>query len=851
MHSSQDLAGSPFPIRKGITQALAALTVLIGCLALLGWMFDYPLLKSIFPGFVEMKANSAVCFIALGLSLSLLHESSSSFWKKVLGRILAVFAGLLSAATLSQYIFAWDLGIDLFLFKEATGAVGTTHPGRMAPQAAFSFVCKSLALLTLDWETKHGQRPSQYISLVTLLPPLQALLAYAYGVKSLFGVGSLTLITQMAVPTAAAFLVLTLGTLLARSQNGFVKTFFDSGIGSLSARRLLLPAALTPIAMGWFLVIGEHGGIYATGFGITILVLSSIVVLTLLISRSAQQLNRIDAERSAAKDALRKVNIELENRFQQRTADLKESQRQLATLLSNLPGLAYRCRNDPNWTMEFVSEGIQGLLGYSAQDLIGNKKMAYSDVIHPEDRDRIWEVVQVGLRAKAPFEIQYRVTTAEGKTIWVWEKGRGVFSEAGDLLALEGFVIDVTDRVLAMENLTEEKLRLMSSEKAAVEASKLKSEFLANMSHEIRTPINGVIGMTGLLLDTRLTSEQREFATNIERSADSLLTVINDILDFSKVEAGKMDIERVDFDLIQLLDDVCSSLQLSAEKKNLPLLLEKTALDDVAYVGDPGRIRQVLTNLLSNAIKFTQKGKVSVKVSNQARVGDLAHIRFEVSDTGIGIPQSSKSRIFQAFSQADSSTTRRFGGTGLGLSICQSLVHLMDGEIGFESEENRGSTFWFSLKLKTSERSERRQQSELAMPPLVERERTVRVLVAEDNPINQKVAIMQLRKLGLQADAVANGYEVLEALRTLPYDIVLMDCQMPDMDGYEATQLIRAGVKMPFAKIPIVAMTANAIKGDMERCLAAGMNDYLGKPVKPEELARVLSKWLPPKKSAA
>ncbi|HYX33264.1 MAG TPA: ATP-binding protein [Oligoflexus sp.] len=836
---------------QNVSRLMAGATVLIGTLVLVGWIFDVSILKSLIPGFVEMKANAAICFTTLGAALYLLHLNNSFSWQRRLAQFLCCFTCLVATATLSQYLFGWDLGIDLLLFHENLQAVHTVHPGRMAAQTAFNFICKALALLVIDWETKRGHRPSQYISLITLILPFQALLAYAYGVKTLFGVGSFLQVTQMAVHAALGFILLSLGTLLARPNAGFMKSFFSGGIGSISGRRLLVPAAWIPIVMGWFLSVGEKGQFYATGFGITMLVLSSTIILCLFIWRSARDLNEMDAQRSAAKDALRKINSELESRIQQRTADLNESQRRLATLLSNVPGMAYRCRNDQNWTMEFVSEGVLSVLGFTAEYFLENKGLSYSDVIHQEDRDRVWQKVQEGLQAKVPFELQYRVNTSAGNTIWVWEKGRGVFSDTGELLALEGFVIDVTDRVLALENLTEEKLRLMSSEKSAVEASKLKSEFLANMSHEIRTPINGVVGMTGLLLDTRLTAEQRDFANSIERSADALLTVINDILDFSKVEAGKMDIELVDFDLGQLIDDVSSTLQLSAQQKGLPLVVDTASLQKIAYIGDSGRIRQILMNLLSNAIKFTAKGKVCLSVRSERSGAEYSSILFTVQDTGMGIPASSKNRMFQAFSQADSSTTRRYGGTGLGLSICRSLVQLMDGEIGFESEEGRGSTFWFRLNLKKGGELERPSTTHEPVLPLVSRDKAVRVLIAEDNPINQKVAILQLKKLGLQADAVANGYEVLEALRTLPYDIILMDCQMPDMDGYEATRIIRSSTKMPFSRIPIVAMTANAIKGDMDRCLESGMNDYLGKPVKLEEIARVLAKWLPGVETAA
>ncbi len=394
-----------------------------------------------------------------------------------------------------------------------------------------------------------------------------------------------------------------------------------------------------------------------------------------------------------------------------------------------------------------------------------------------------------------------------------------------------------------------ERTALLLSQRAAQESSQLKSQFLANMSHEIRTPINGVMGMSGLLLETRLTPEQREYAESIRLSAETLLTIINDILDFSKIEAGKMELEVLEFDLGALLQEVVKTTVYAARTKSLPLVLEELPRLERALRGDSARIRQVLLNLVTNAIKFTDEGKVSIRVRVESDAGDRTCVRFEVSDTGIGIPQAALGRMFKAFSQADASTTRRFGGTGLGLSICKRLVELMGGDIGVESHEGRGSTFWFRLNLQKGsilnpEICELPSRPEAARAYLGRR-----VLVAEDNTINQKVIARQLEKLGLHVDVVANGSEAIDALRNIPYDIVLMDCQMPELDGYEATGIIRKSESMPFREIPIIALTANAVKGDRERCIAAGMSDYLCKPVKLTELEAMMSKWLEAKPS--
>ena len=388
---------------------------------------------------------------------------------------------------------------------------------------------------------------------------------------------------------------------------------------------------------------------------------------------------------------------------------------------------------------------------------------------------------------------------------------------------------------------TQEELK--KAKNIAEDAATAKAMFLANMSHEIRTPLNGIVGMVDILSQTVLDSQQKEYLEIIDISTETLLMIINDILDFSKIEAGQISFERIKFNLREEVEEVNKLLSYKAKQKKLKLSVDISKEVPEMVYGDPLRLKQVLINLINNAIKFTEEGFVHVRVIQERDLGKKQKIRFEVSDSGIGISPENQKKLFQSFSQADTSTTRKFGGTGLGLAISKNLSNMMEGEIGVESEEGKGSVFWFTAVLDEAlsvgeiEVVEKYNTSEKV-------DNILNILMAEDNVINQKVLMLSIQKLGHSVKIANNGIIAVEMFGKDKFDLILMDIQMPGMDGMEATREIRRieAERGDASCVPIIAMTANIYKEDIKRFLANGMTDHLGKPFKPADLANIIDK---------
>jgi PAS domain S-box-containing protein len=564
-----------------------------------------------------------------------------------------------------------------------------------------------------------------------------------------------------------------------------------------------------------------------------------------------QKLVQQNARLQVVDQQLRKSRDELELNVANRTAELQEAKNSAERLKEHFQLLLDSTGEgiygiDTNGKCSFVNHASARMLGYRVEEMLGRD---IHQLIHDRHLDGsdfpladcpIYRSLHTGqscrihedtfwTRDNKPLPVEY--------SSYPMRVGNGV---VGAVVAFS----DITARKLV-------ELELRQAKELAERASQTKSEFLARMSHEIRTPLNGVVGMIDQLVNSELTDKQKRYTSLARIAAESLMSVINDILDFSRIEAGKVEIDSVEFDLYQMVGDLVDLFKPVAGGKHLELSCSLQQDMPRRLTGDSNRIRQVLTNLIANAIKFTAAGSIRIYINLQTLDPGHCLIHVEIVDTGMGIPPEQIEHLFKRFSQLDSSITRQFGGTGLGLAICKRLVELMGGQIGVHSIPKQGSTFWFTLPLQICASSPSIRPSQLPMQTKVWQFPVLKglhLLVAEDNEMNQFVVQETLKRVGCTCDIAADGIRAVQDVGRRRYDLILMDCQMPEMDGLEATRRIRQIEQSTSAtlRIPIIALTAEAIAGDRERCLASGMDGYISKPINAEELFAEISRLTAP-----
>lgn len=787
----------PFRILRNFAGLASLLT---GSLVLLGWLYQIPALTQIKPGLTAMNPLAALLFTVTAIGL--LCHSGRLKW------LIKPVAAVIVAATLLKIADLWAgmLPIDAFLFADHLVIDG--KPNRMAPNTAVAFLLVGLSLFASSLRQNRAPAVAQSLAFGVMLISLFALVGYGLGINKLHSIAAFI---PMALHTAMALMLVSIGLLCLLPGKALMAVVRSPGAAGAMAKTVLPLAIMIPILIGAMRLWGQNNGYYGTEAGIALQVVANVFVTFLLLMATIIALYRSDLARKDREQALQ---------ISEEQYRLAESVAKVGHWRLSLPA------GELTW-----SDEVKHIHGLPVTEE-APAPLAVLEAYHPDDRPIVEALMQGAAREGENFVCSARIVRRDGEHRHIRLHCICAKDADGRVSSLFGVIADVTE--------------LEQAKREAEAAIAAKSSFLANMSHEIRTPMNGVMGFAELLTTAGLPEEPHRHAQLIHDSAKSLLKLLNDILDIAKVDAGHLSVSEEAVNLAHLLKQCVRLMEVAACSKGLKLDLRLDARLPNRIMMDGLRLRQVVLNLLGNAIKFTDGGFVSVEV-NQVSGGLAPAFQIRVRDTGVGIAPERQKLVFEDFSQADDTISRRFGGTGLGLSISRRLAVLMGGSIDLQSREGEGTTVTLTLPCRPVLSDPALVESKIPVPTLAE-SGPASILVVEDLDINRQLICGMLTRLGHAVEVANDGEEALELLRQFDegqkdYQLILMDMQMPVMDGLTATRAIRAG-KGRSAALPIVALTANAYANDIEECRMAGMDDHLAKPFTMEDLCRTLKNRL-------
>lgn len=801
-----------FITKRKLSSYSSLITLSVSVITLLGWALEIPIFRSFIPGLPPMIPMTAFVTGILALSLFLISssvEDSSSFRSK-LAAGCCTFAMSIAIYMLSSHIFDFSWGLELLLFRDQllSNENQIAYFGRMSVQTSLATVFLSSSLLIFR---QPGSLRGVYIFdgllIATAALCLVAIIGYTHEPK----MSGMVKFVGLSFPSIVSFFLLATGTIFLKRNQGLVKILSRRDGAGFFLRWYLVFSILFPFFSSALISWGERQGNYPTSFSKTAFVVVTIVSLIIMGIFMSFSIRKLEAQRAEIEKAEAKAALDESQESLMRTKESLE-----IALEASMMGT---WETDLKTDLVMFSGTAKSLLGFTA-DVIPSQ--VFFAGIHPEDRAECEYRRRLAVEEGVDLNVDFRYILADASIRWMRSKARTKRNEKGVATRLSGTILDIT----AEKN---REARLEEALKEAESASNLKSSFLANMSHEIRTPLGAILGFADVLSDPQLPWEEHtRYLQIIQRNGETLSQLLNDILDLSKVESGHLDIEKINFPLKSAVSEVTSLLEVQAKERNLSLTVEYSEDVQTSVTSDPIRLKQILMNLIGNALKFTNQGSVSIRVRPQN-----SQLVFEIEDTGVGIEVEKQRKLFKPFSQADSSITRIFGGTGLGLVLSKKLAELLGGTIELKrSEVGKGSLFVLSIENYDNARAPEPAKDSASVQRGGKLLEDRRILLTEDSPDIQKLLTLILKKEGASVDVALNGRDCLQKYLQQDYDLILMDIQMPIMDGYSATRELRSrGYKRP-----VIALTAHAMSDEYQRCLQAGCDAYLSKPVNRKQL---------------